>query len=147
VYGEVPSAAKWNILGANDASFNDGTGIGTDAVRSSSLYYGLVRNRQGSTTGDNSWQTPGTNNTATDAKNVFIQCGSVNSNAGADVTVTFPTAYTQIPIVVASVSGATLTANAFVEVVTKSTTTFDIRAFNTSAAQTAQPINWIAIGQ
>lgn len=27
VYGEVPSAAKWNILGANDASFNDGTGI------------------------------------------------------------------------------------------------------------------------
>jgi hypothetical protein len=28
VYGEQPSAAKWNILGANDASFNDGTGIG-----------------------------------------------------------------------------------------------------------------------
>lgn len=27
VYGEVPSAAKWGILGANDASFNDGTGI------------------------------------------------------------------------------------------------------------------------
>lgn len=27
VYGEVPSAAKWNILGANDASFNDGTGL------------------------------------------------------------------------------------------------------------------------
>lgn len=28
VFGEQPSAAKWNILGANDASFNDGTGIG-----------------------------------------------------------------------------------------------------------------------
>lgn len=27
VFGEQPSAAKWNILGANDASFNDGTGI------------------------------------------------------------------------------------------------------------------------
>lgn len=27
VYGEVPSAAKWNILGTNDASFNDGTGL------------------------------------------------------------------------------------------------------------------------
>lgn len=26
-YGEQPSAAKWNILGTNDASFNDGTGI------------------------------------------------------------------------------------------------------------------------
>lgn len=28
VFGEQPSAAKWNILGTNDASFNDGTGIG-----------------------------------------------------------------------------------------------------------------------
>lgn len=27
VFGEQPSATKWNILGANDASFNDGTGI------------------------------------------------------------------------------------------------------------------------
>ena len=29
VFGEqwLPSAAKWNILGTNDASFNDGTGI------------------------------------------------------------------------------------------------------------------------
>lgn len=28
VFGETPSAAKWNLLGSNDASFNDGTGIG-----------------------------------------------------------------------------------------------------------------------
>lgn len=27
VFGEQPSAAKWNILGTNDASFNDGTGL------------------------------------------------------------------------------------------------------------------------
>lgn len=26
-FGEQPSATKWNILGTNDASFNDGTGI------------------------------------------------------------------------------------------------------------------------
>lgn len=26
-FGEQPSAAKWNILGTNDASFNDGTGV------------------------------------------------------------------------------------------------------------------------
>lgn len=26
-YGEQPSSAKWNLLGANDASFNDGTGL------------------------------------------------------------------------------------------------------------------------
>jgi hypothetical protein len=32
VYGEQPTAAKWNILGTNDASFNDGTGIGNNAI-------------------------------------------------------------------------------------------------------------------
>jgi len=33
VYGEQPSAAKWNILGTNDASFNDGTGLNTGSVQ------------------------------------------------------------------------------------------------------------------
>lgn len=28
-FGEQPSAAKWNILGTNDASFNNGTGLPT----------------------------------------------------------------------------------------------------------------------
>lgn len=37
VFGEQPSAAKWNILGTNDASFNDGTGIGTAAIAPASL--------------------------------------------------------------------------------------------------------------
>lgn len=32
VFGEQPSAAKWNILGTNDASFNDGTGIGDGVI-------------------------------------------------------------------------------------------------------------------
>ena len=32
VFGEQPSAAKWNILGTNDASFNDGTGIASGAI-------------------------------------------------------------------------------------------------------------------
>lgn len=32
VFGEQPSAAKWNILGTNDASFNNGTGIGNQAI-------------------------------------------------------------------------------------------------------------------
>lgn len=32
VFGEQPSASKWNILGSNDASFNDGTGIAADAI-------------------------------------------------------------------------------------------------------------------
>ena len=32
-----PPSAKWNILGTNDASFNDGTGIGTSAIDSDNL--------------------------------------------------------------------------------------------------------------
>lgn len=32
VFGEQPSASKWNILGQNDAGFNDGTGIADDAI-------------------------------------------------------------------------------------------------------------------
>lgn len=36
-FGEQPSSAKWNILGSNDASFNDGTGIGTNAIAAASL--------------------------------------------------------------------------------------------------------------
>lgn len=31
-FGEQPSASKWNILGTNDASFNDGTGIGSGVL-------------------------------------------------------------------------------------------------------------------
>lgn len=29
---EVPNATKWNLLGGNDASFNDGDGIADDAI-------------------------------------------------------------------------------------------------------------------
>jgi hypothetical protein len=31
-FGEQPTASKWNILGTNDASFNDGTGIAAGAI-------------------------------------------------------------------------------------------------------------------
>lgn len=40
VFGEQPSAAKWNILGTNDASFNDGTGIAAGAITPEKLVSG-----------------------------------------------------------------------------------------------------------
>lgn len=40
VFGEQPSAAKWNILGTNDASFNDGTGIADGAIKPEHLLNG-----------------------------------------------------------------------------------------------------------
>lgn len=36
-FSEQPSAAKWNILGTNDASFNDGTGIANLALNTTAL--------------------------------------------------------------------------------------------------------------
>ena len=40
VFGETPSASKWNILGTNDASFNDGTGIAVSAITPEKLLTG-----------------------------------------------------------------------------------------------------------
>ena len=40
VFGEQPSAAKWNILGTNDASFNDGTGISDGVIKPEHLKNG-----------------------------------------------------------------------------------------------------------
>ncbi len=37
VFGEQPSASKWNILGTNDASFNDGTGIANMSMSTTSV--------------------------------------------------------------------------------------------------------------
>lgn len=42
VFGEQPTAAKWNILGDNDASFHDGTGIDDDAILARHLSTGAV---------------------------------------------------------------------------------------------------------
>jgi hypothetical protein len=47
-FGEQPSAAKWNILGTNDASFNDGTGIATNAITAAKLSTSAIK--LGSTT-------------------------------------------------------------------------------------------------
>lgn len=40
VFGEQPSATKWNILGTNDSSFNDGTGIGNATITADKLSTG-----------------------------------------------------------------------------------------------------------
>ena len=42
VFGEQPTAAKWNILGENDESFNDGTGIADNAILQRHLAANIV---------------------------------------------------------------------------------------------------------
>ena len=146
-FGEQPSAAKWNILGTNDASFNDGTGIGADAIKSSQMFYGLVRNRQGGTTGAGSWVTTGSSNTDVSATDTFIQVGSKASSNGGAVSVTFPTAYTQAPVVV--ISNNTSGAAHFAEIeATPTTTGFSFAVWNTvGALVNNEPVFWVAIGQ
>lgn len=43
VFGEQPSASKWNILGTNDAGFNDGTAIGDNAIINRHLADDIVK--------------------------------------------------------------------------------------------------------
>lgn len=42
VADEQPTTAKWNKLWSNDASFNDGTGIGTSVITNSQLAAGVL---------------------------------------------------------------------------------------------------------
>ncbi len=42
VYGEVLTSTKMNLLSANDASFNDGTGIGAGVISGSALAPGAI---------------------------------------------------------------------------------------------------------
>jgi hypothetical protein len=46
VFGEQPTAAKWNQLGANDAGFKDGTNIDNDAILNRHLAAAIVSNAE-----------------------------------------------------------------------------------------------------
>ena len=107
----------------------------------------MVKQRQGGTTGDNSWYSQGTSNTDTSAKDVFIQVGSVVSTSGANKIITFATAYNQTPIVVASTTSAS-TTNAWPVITDITTTTFTFRMQNDAGSSSNTEIAcWIAIGQ
>lgn len=124
--------------------------IGTSALANASvtaakMINGMVLNRQGGTTGDNTWITKGTSNTNTSAKNVFFQAGAVGlSTSGTDITVTFPTAFNQAPLVFVT----TITSNsANVTTIANSitTTTFKVRAIGADGSN--ETASWLAIGQ
>lgn len=49
VFGEQPTAAKWNQLGTNDAGFKDGTNIDNDAIIARHLNTGAVEDAKKTT--------------------------------------------------------------------------------------------------
>ena len=97
VYGEQPTASKWNILGTNDASFNDGTGIANNAIKATHTEeLPKLVNRQGQAT----------NATITDP---IIKSGWYQSTASTakstNYAITFDTAFDNVPIVNATIVG------------------------------------------
>lgn len=138
------TAAEMDDIVENVEALATGTGLDGDAVADSKLVYGKVRSRRGGSATD--WTSPGTNNYSYDAVNTFIQCGAVTSGAdGADVAVTFPNAYSQKPLVIASITDI-VNSNAYVCVDVVTTTGFNVRNL-TGGAAGGNVIGWIAIGQ
>lgn len=168
VFGEQPTAAKWNILGENDASFNDGTGIADDAIltrhilaaniTSPKLIEAFFRGRQ---------QIDPSNvigNSQATGLTVQFGWGQMNTTASAhnNETVTFPTAFSAPPVcLIVQLNGFASTAQAnlagFTTGITKwvatgelpTATNFRVRistgdGTNLSAGWTAY--SWIAIG-
>jgi hypothetical protein len=132
---------------ANDAGITTAK-LADDAVTAAKMLYGLVRGRQGSTTGDNAWTTAGANNTDTSAKNTFIQVGSsTSSNAGA-VTVTFPNAFTVAPLVYLAVLQVGGTAIPNLDTAAPTTTDFKFSVWSGGGARINGVVTyWLAIGQ
>lgn len=144
--GSFTNANHDHTNSTGGGQLNAGTALIADSLPASVMKYGMVLNRQGSTTGDASWQTAGSNSTDTSAKDVLIQVGAVNSSAGGAVTVTFPTAFSQAPLVyflpIRNGAPAIPTLDSV-----PTTTGFTLAVWSTAGALIAVGTNWIAIGQ
>lgn len=151
---EVPTTAKWNILGTNDASFHDASGIEIpnneflQALNSAVAPKDLIglgdtnqvefgqMNRQGGHA-DN-WDVPGT--TGYLVNRWSIQAGCVTVPAGGNVTVTFEKAFAENPVGFA-IAKTTVETNLTVD--GESTTQMTVYNFSGSN----RPCAWFAIGE
>lgn len=117
--------------------------IANDAVTDAKLVYGKVRSRQGGSATD--WTSQGTTTYDYSGTNTFIQVGTIRGNTSlADKAVTFPTAFSQKPLVFITIITAN-SANSNRPAVNGITTTgFNIR---TGEDSSNEDIAWMAIGQ
>lgn len=113
------------------------------AVASAKLADGLhlpqLTKRQGGSATD--WSTAGT--TGYDVTDAVIQCGSTAAGDCAYVTVTFPTAFTETPVVTCQLLNSSITSYAIL-LTAVSTTQF---SFYNSCANNACTVLWVAIGK
>lgn len=117
--------------------------ISAGAVTAAQMQYGMVRYRQGGTTGAGSWLSTGTSNTNTSTTSVFTQVGS-NAATAQTTSITFPTSFTQVPIVSVTPSGSGGVFSAGWYTVNETTTGFQFVAADYTKVTA---IKWIAIGQ
>lgn len=108
VFGEQPSASKWNILGTNDASFNNGSGIQptNPIIAGGSSYLDLEGSANTGVKLHFPFQADTTNSYPT---KLLIQHGwgfvGGASATETNETVTFPTAYDSTPFFLAQAIG------------------------------------------
>lgn len=111
---------------------------------SAPLYGGLVYKRQGGSSTD--WSTYGL--TTYSPTSTLIQAGSISisitSNSGAS-SVTYPTAYTQRPLVFVSIYDSTIGSYS-IGTYAESTTGMTIFAYNPLEATASVSAYWLAIG-
>lgn len=117
--------------------------IPADAINDSQMIFGKVRSRQGGSATD--WSSQGTSSFDPSATNTFVQVGAIIATAGSYKTVTFPTAFSQVPVVIAAPSSAS-GFTTFVTTRNHTATGFDFACFDITATARAEEINWIAIG-
>lgn len=112
-------------------------------VSPAEMINGMVKQRQGGATGDASWLTAGTSNTDVSAKSVKIQVGAVTSPSNTTKTVTFPEAFTQVPLIWCTMQGATGANQVRLYVRDATTTQFTLGCLDAGT----ETCGWIAIGQ
>jgi len=137
-----PAAASPIVLGANGQG-QLVTGLNADKV--DGLDLGL--NRQGGSA--TAWATPGSTNYA--PSNVRVQVGarSITVTAGTTgtVTITFPTAFSDLPLCVATLNAAVVAYDGVtVGIAGNAATTALISVANPTGSDITITVNWMAIG-
>ncbi len=118
--------------------------VNTDAITDAKLIYGKVRSRLGGSA--TNWTTAGTTTYDYSATDVFWQVGTNLANA-SPTTITFPTAFNQVPIVNATLLTA-VGVNCYIAIVAPTATNFTVQVVtDAGVANTAQTIMWTAVGQ
>lgn len=108
------------------------------------VYLELIARQGGSAT---AWNTAGTTNyTLTAPTSVVTQVGAITTAAGGTATITFPVAFSQIPLVYLTIIYGYPNLGAIANVEVISATQAQIRTQSNAGANISAQVSWLAIG-